>query len=144
MAAEVAPNVVPDVAPDGRIGRGSAGVRPIIRGAMAVRAIRWFLVLTGGVLLGAGLFLHGQVALARDIQAQVGDTFFLWRAVGRATFFLQGSEHRIALTLSEVPSDILAMSNRTAWILVWFGLGTAIAAGLLIRCGRTAGSKRRA
>lgn len=103
--------------------------------AMVLRLIRWFLVLLGGVLLGAGLFLHGQVAVARDVRRQVDHTFFLWREVGKATFFLQGSDNRIALTLAEVPDDVLAMSDRTGWTLVWFGLGVALAAPLLLPCG---------
>lgn len=100
---------------------------------MVLRLIRWFLVLLGGVLLGAGLFLHGQVAVARDIRQQVDDTFFLWRQIGTATFFIQSSDHRIGLTLAEVPEEVLAMSNRTAWILVCFGLAMAVATPLLLR-----------
>jgi hypothetical protein len=99
---------------------------------MVLRLIRWFLVLLAGVLLGAGLFLHGQVAVARDIRRQVDDTFFLWREVGKATFFIQSNDHRIGLTLAEVPEDVLAMSNRTAWTLVCFGLAMALAAPLLL------------
>lgn len=102
---------------------------------MLIRLMRWFLVLLGGVLLGAGLFLHGQVAVARDIRRQVDDTFFLWREVGKATFFIQSSDHRIGLTLAEVPEDVLAMSNRTGWILVCFGLAMAVATPLLLRPG---------
>lgn len=112
---------------------------------MVLRSIRWFLVLFGGVMLGAGLFLHGQVAVARDVQRQVDDTFFLWRAVGRATFFMQGSDHRIGLTLAEVPEDVLQMSDRTGWILVWFGLSLAVATPLLLRPrkgGNKPGKKR--
>lgn len=114
---------------------------------MLLRPIRWLLVLLGGVLLGAGLFLHGQVAVARDIRQQVDDTFFLWRAVGRATFFIQSSDHRIALTLAEVPEEVLQMSNRTGWTLCWFGLGLSLASGLLLRpraksAARAAGKPR--
>ena len=47
---------------------------------------RWLFTFLGGALLGAGLVLHGQVALARYMRQEVDNTFFLWRAIGHATF----------------------------------------------------------
>jgi hypothetical protein len=111
---------------------------------MVLRAIRWLLLVLGGVLLGAGLFLHGQVAVARDIRGQVDGTFFLWREIGRATFFMQGSDPRIGLTLAEVPEEVLQMSNRTGWTLVWFGLAVAVLTPWLLRPrGRGPAPKRK-
>lgn len=91
---------------------------------------RWFLTLSGGLLLGAGLVLHGQVALARWMRAEVEDTFFLWRAVGEATIFVQGGDVRFALALREVPEDVLRESDVAAWTLVAVGLLLAVAAPL--------------
>jgi hypothetical protein len=51
---------------------------------------RWLFTLVGGVLVGAGLVLHGQVALARYMRDEVDNTFFLWRALGEATIVSQG------------------------------------------------------
>ena len=65
--------------------------------------MRWFAVLLGGLLLGCGMTLHGQVALARYMREEVAHTFVLWRAIGQATFYFQGGETRMALAMTEVP-----------------------------------------
>ncbi len=86
-----------------------------------VRCVRWFLILLGGVLIGCGLTLHGQVALARHARAEVENTFVLWRAIGEATFYLQGGETRLALAMREVPAESLKESDRVAWVLIALG-----------------------
>jgi hypothetical protein len=85
---------------------------------MAVAIVRWFCALLGGVLLGSGLVLHGQVYIWRCMRAECDATFFLWRAIGNATFVFQGAEHRMALALNEVPEEVLKESDRSAWVLV--------------------------
>jgi hypothetical protein len=97
--------------------------------------VRWFFTLAGGVVLGAGLTLHGQVAFARYCQHQVDSTFFLWRAIGHATFAFQGGETRMALAMGEVPEAALRESDRAAWVLVVVGGLVALTAPLL-RGGR--------
>lgn len=93
--------------------------------------VRWLLTLFGGVLAGAGLVLHGQVALAHVMRQEVANTFFLWRAVGEATIFLQGGDVRFAFALREVPAEVLRESDIAAWTLVAVGALVAIAALLL-------------
>ena len=94
---------------------------------------RWFFILFGGTLLGAGLVLHGQVALAKHMRKEVGGTFFLWRALGEATFAFQGGETRMALAMAEVPEKALAESDRAGWVLVAVGGLPALGAPLLRR-----------
>lgn len=98
---------------------------------------RWLFTLIGGVLLGAGLVLHGQVALAHVMRQEVDNTFFLWRALGHATFAFQGGETRMALAMSEVPAEALQESDRAAWVLVIVGLLIA-ATGPMLRRGKIA------
>ncbi|MFY9341412.1 MAG: hypothetical protein WAT39_02905 [Planctomycetota bacterium] len=83
--------------------------------------LRWFVVLVGGVLVGGGLVLHGQVAFARYMRQQVASTFVLWRAIGNATFAFQGGENRMALAMAEVPEVALVESDRAAWVLLIVG-----------------------
>jgi hypothetical protein len=97
---------------------------------------RWFFAVVGGVLLGAGLMLHGQVAFARYVKKEVGGTFFLWRAIGDATFTFQGGETRMALAMGEVPEAALRESDRAAWVLVIVG-GLVALTGPLLRRGRS-------
>lgn len=94
--------------------------------------LRWFTVMLGGLLLGIGLTLHGQVALARYMRQEVDNTFVLWRAIGQATFYFQGGETRMALAMSEVPEEALRESDRAAWVLVIIG-GLVGGTGPLIR-----------
>ena len=98
---------------------------------------RWLFTLIGGVLLGAGLVLHGQVALAHVMRQEVDNTFFLWRALGHATFAFQGGETRMALAMSEVPAEARQESDRAAWVLVIVGLLIA-ATGPMLRRGKIA------
>lgn len=95
---------------------------------------RWFVTVVGGVVLGVGVTLHGQVAFARHLRSQVDGTFFLWRAIGNATFALQSDDVRLALAMSEVPEQALAESDRAAWMLVTVG-GLVAATGALLRRG---------
>ena len=97
----------------------------------ALGVARWGFTCLGGVLIGAGLVLHGQVALAKHLQAQVENTFFLWRAIGRATIFLQGDDVQLALAMSEVSLDTLRESNLAAWTLVAVGALLALTGPLL-------------
>lgn len=94
---------------------------------------RWFFTLLGGVLLGGGLVLHGQVAMARYMHSEVDHTFFLWRAIGRATFAFQSDDVRLALAMKEVPPAALAESDRAAWVLVIIGGCIAVTGPLLRR-----------
>ena len=99
---------------------------------------RWICTVGGGVLLGAGLVLHGQVALARYMRDEVDMTFFLWRALGEATFAFQGDETRMALAMSEVSEEALRQSDRAAWVLVLVGVLIAMT-GPMLRRGRIGG-----
>ncbi len=92
---------------------------------------RWFFALLGGLLLGAGLTLHGQVAFARYVKKEVDGTFFLWRAIGEATFTFQGGETQMALAMGTVPDEALKESDRAAWVLVIVGGLIALTAPLL-------------
>jgi len=97
--------------------------------------MRWLFVMLGGVLVGVGLALHGQVALARYMRAEVDRTFVLWRALGQATFAFQGGETRMALAMNEVPEAALRESDRAAWVLIAVG-GLIACTGPLLRGGR--------
>lgn len=99
---------------------------------------RWLFTLIGGVLLGSGLVLHGQVALARYMKDEVANTFFLWRALGQATFAFQRSDVRMALAMQEVPDEALRESDRAAWVLVVVGGLVSLTAPLLRRARRAA------
>lgn len=93
---------------------------------MAVRIARWCFTLLGGLFLGAGLLLHGLIAVAFRMIGRVDETFFLWRAVGRATIFMLGGDRRVALALKEVPPDVLDECSRSAWMMVVVGTLLAI------------------
>src|SRR5262249_52795825 len=88
---------------------------------MAVRVARWLFTLIGGLFLGAGLELHGLIAIAWRMVGEVDNTFFLFRAIGRGTIFMLGSERRIALAIKEIPPEALEECSRTAWMLVIVG-----------------------
>ena len=96
---------------------------------------RWLATLLGGALLGSGLFLHGEVALARYMRDEVDRSFFLWRAMGEATFVFQDGETQLALAMAEVPEEALRASERSAWILVVAG-GLLSLTGPLLRRSR--------
>ena len=99
---------------------------------MWLRFVRWLVVLLGGTLLGAGLVLHGQVAMARHMKNEVDRTFFLWREVGKATYWFQGDDVRMALAMAETPDEAVDASDRAAWVLVVLG-AIAACSGPLIR-----------
>jgi hypothetical protein len=107
-----------------------------------MRLLRWFCVVFGGVLMGVGLALHGQVALARHMQNEVDRTFIVWRWLGKATFAFQGGETRMALAMREVPQSALRESDRAAWQLI--GVGVVIAlAGPWLRASRGGKARKR-
>lgn len=93
--------------------------------------LRWLLTLLGGLVAGVGVTLHGQVAFARFLQDEVDGTFFLWRAIGRATYWFQGESTQLALAMAEVPESALRASDVAAWTLVAVG-GLVAVAGLLL------------
>lgn len=97
-----------------------------------LRFLRWLCTVLGGAVLGVGLALHGQVALARYMRSEVDRTFVLWRALGHATFAFQGGETRMALAMKEVPEEALRESDRAAWVLVAVG-GLIALTGPLLR-----------
>ncbi len=96
-----------------------------------LRFLRWLVVLIGGVLIGGGLVLHGQVAVARYMREEVDRTFFLWRAIGQATFTFQSDDVRMALVAAETPEEALRESDRAAWVLVIIGGLLALTGPLL-------------
>ena len=102
---------------------------------MILRLIRWWLLLVGGVLLGAGLVLHGQIAMARLVRDEVDNVFVLWRGIGRMTFFLQDDVTQTSLLLHDLPEKVLLESDRGAWILTIIGALIALSAPLLLRGG---------
>jgi hypothetical protein len=101
---------------------------------------RWLFTLLGGLLLGAGLVLHGQVALARHMKNQVESTGWVWRALGEATFAFQSGDVRMAMAMQEVPDAALKQSDRAAWVVVIVGSLIALT-GPLLRRGRPAPKK---
>ncbi|MCR9244321.1 MAG: hypothetical protein NXI31_04765 [bacterium] len=106
--------------------------------------MRWFMVLLGGVLIGCGITLHGQVALARHAGNEVENTFVLWRAIGRGTFYFQGGETRMALAMHEIPPEALDESDRAAWVLIVLGGVLAFSAPLVRRSKKSAPQPKRA
>ena len=89
--------------------------------------------LIGGVFLGAGLCLHGQLATAHHMRDEVQGTFFLWRAVGQATFIFQDDVTKASLWMNEIPEDVLQHSDRAAWLLVLLGAAMVIGAPVFVR-----------
>jgi len=88
---------------------------------MWLRLARWWLTVLGGMLIGAGLVLHGQLAVAAYLREEVGNTFFLWRAIGQVTFIFQDGVTQSALAINEVPQSVLDESDRMAWVLCLVG-----------------------
>ncbi len=95
---------------------------------MWVALVRWWVIVLGGALLGAGLVLHAQVALAHHSREQVQSVFFLWRGIGQLTFVFQDDTTKMALWLNEVPDEVLVESDRGAWTLVVIGVVLAVTA----------------
>jgi len=102
-----------------------------------VRLARWWLLLLGGVLLGAGLVLHAQLACLQLARAQVERTFFLWRAIGKLTFAFQDGVTQAALWADEVPDAVVRESERGAWTLVVIGAALALSS-VSLRSARSA------
>jgi hypothetical protein len=98
---------------------------------MVLRLVRWWVVLLGGALLGAGLCLHGQLAVARHLREEAQSSFFLWRAIGGLTFIFQDEVTQAAIWMDEVPEPVLRESDRAAWTLVVIGGLLGAAAPLL-------------
>ncbi len=83
--------------------------------------VRGFLLFLAGVFFGTGLLLLGQVKTADYMRNEVSSTFFVFRQIGYATFFLQPNENQLALALSEMPESYLIHSRRVAFSLIVFG-----------------------
>lgn len=82
----------------------------------------------GGALLGAGLVMRAQVALAHHSREEVQSVFFLWRGIGQLTFVFQDNTTKMALWMNEIPDEVLAESDRAAWALVIVGAVIALTA----------------
>lgn len=93
----------------------------------------------GGVLLGMGLVLHGQVAMAHYIRREVDSTFFLWRWIGELTFAFQDTKTKVALMTSDLQAELIREADRGAWTLVAIGMILA-ATAFLIRRPQRAGA----
>lgn len=102
---------------------------------MVLRIARWWLTLIGGVLLGMGLVLHGQVAMVYYLRNEVEGTFFLWRWIGKLTFAFQDSETQTALTAADFRVSLIREADRGAWTLVAIGVILAATAFLVRRPG---------
>lgn len=100
---------------------------------MILRLIRWWAVLLAGGLLGAGVVLHGQLAMGRLIREEVESVPGIYRAIGHATFFLQDATTRSSLLLHEIPEEALEEGDHMAWTLVICGALCALAAPMLLR-----------
>lgn len=94
----------------------------------------------GGVLLGMGLVLHGQVAMVCYMREEVGGTFFLWRWIGKLTFAFQDSTTQTALTASDFRVTLIREADRGAWTLVSIGVILAATAFLIRRPERAGAS----
>ncbi len=104
---------------------------------MVLRIARWWLTLLGGVLLGMGLVLHGQVTVVVAMREEVENTFILWRAIGKLTFAFQDSLTQAALTSHDFPERIITEAGRGAWVLLAIG-GILAVTAMLIRRGSPA------
>ena len=102
---------------------------------MVLRVARWWLTLLGGVLLGMGLVLHGQVAAVLYMRAEVEGTFFLWRWIGELTFAFQDTTTKVALTAHDFRVSLIREADRGAWTLVAIGVILAATAFLVRRPG---------
>ncbi|GEM_PF-2030234 len=83
--------------------------------------IRAAMFVLSGILIGCGGLLYSQVRVAQVMRAEVDSTFFLFRQIGYATFFLQPNENQIALALAEVDGAYLEHSLRVGLTLCVFG-----------------------
>lgn len=99
---------------------------------MMLRFLRAWAILLGGMLIGAGLCLHGQIAVAHAMREQVASTFFLWRGIGELTFVFQDDVTKAALWMNEIPAEVLRQSDAAAWTLVVLG-GVLVGAAPFVR-----------
>ncbi|MFQ5504563.1 MAG: hypothetical protein ACE5F1_07165 [Planctomycetota bacterium] len=95
------------------------------RRSRLLKITKTLLCFLAGTLFGAGILLYGQVRLAEYMREQVESKFFLWRAIGDATYFLQGNDVQIALTLAKLPPASLIHSKR-------LGITLMVLAGLIM------------
>ena len=102
---------------------------------MVLRVAQWWLTLLGGVLLGMGLVLHGQVAVVYYTREEVENTFVLWRWIGKLTFAFQDTKTKTALTAADFPVSLIQEADRGAWTLVAIGAILATTAFLVRRPG---------
>ena len=100
---------------------------------LLLKVARWWLTLVGGVLLGMGLVLHGQLAFFRYMHEQVESTFILWRGIGKLTFFFQDNLTKAALEIHEIPKELVDEADRAAWTLVVIGVALVVVAFLIRR-----------
>jgi len=82
------------------------------RGALLLA--RGLINLLGGVLIGVGLFLWGQALFVEHVKAEVADTFFLLRWVGKISFIFMRVDDKLFLSISEIPDEAVAESIRWA------------------------------
>lgn len=108
---------------------------------MLSRLLRWIFLVLGGALLGAGLFLHGQVAVADYMRAEVRGTFFLWRGIGRISFVFQDGQTKTALWLSELDASVLDHSRHAATVMLTLG-GLLVLVAPWMHCRRQRPSRR--
>ncbi|MEZ5966677.1 MAG: hypothetical protein R3F56_22760 [Planctomycetota bacterium] len=102
---------------------------------MLSRLLRWVFLVAGGALLGAGLFLYGQVAVAGYMRTEVRNTFFLWRGIGRVSFVFQDGQTKMALWLNELDASVLDRSRHAATVMLTLG-GLLVLVAPWMHCGR--------
>lgn len=91
------------------------------RDGKLLRLTKCLLYFCSGFMVGVGLLLYGQVRLAMLVKEEVEGTFFLWRAIGNVTYFLQGQSTQVALTVGQLPREYLVHSKRVGLTLIVFG-----------------------
>lgn len=109
---------------------------------MLSRLLRWWFLVGGGALLGAGLVLLGQLVFAEHMRARAQGTFFLWRGIGQVSFIFQDDQTKLALWLNEIDGKILDHSRHVAWVMIVLG-GLVVLLAPWMHCGRRQSMKRR-
>jgi hypothetical protein len=82
------------------------------RGALVLA--RGLINLLGGILIGVGLFLWGQALFVEYVKAEVDNTFFLLRWVGKISFIFMRVDNKLFLSISEIPDEAIVESVRWA------------------------------
>lgn len=103
---------------------------------MALAIARWWVVLVGGTLLGAGALLYGQVTTLYHLREEVHSTFFLWRALGHLTFVWQDDVTQAALWADECPESVLRESAHGAWTMMALGAVLCVGSAFLRKARR--------